>query len=389
MLSPSNEIGRNDPCYCGSGKKYKKCCITKESEVLKMAQAVLIKKAEQQKKLQDLGIFINFVNPVTYKHPATGKQHKVWGVGNKLYHTRRAEETFHEFIIDILRETLGKEWWEKEIATNDRHFIGKCFLAFQVWRQHNATNPASRVDENTFYGMPDGWSKSLLSLAFDVISLQHTQQLPESLLKMLRNKNEYQGARYEIAIAAIFARLDCKITFLNDQEKSKKHCEFIAKDVVTGSEIAVEAKSRHRAGVLHTLGVFDEAKAIRGDVNRFLKEALEQNPGDKPFMIFIDLNCLPTPKTELQQKQWFKDIKNMFGKYGISTPENPDQFNAIFFTNYSYHYQTDKEADRGETLSVIPNHTKQPMPHPLFINRLLSALDNYGAVPNIEEKNQF
>ena len=21
------DIGRNDPCYCGSGKKYKKCCL--------------------------------------------------------------------------------------------------------------------------------------------------------------------------------------------------------------------------------------------------------------------------------------------------------------------------------------------------------------------------
>ncbi|MBY6036514.1 SEC-C domain-containing protein [Fictibacillus nanhaiensis] len=25
-------IGRNDPCYCGSGKKYKKCCIHKEEQ---------------------------------------------------------------------------------------------------------------------------------------------------------------------------------------------------------------------------------------------------------------------------------------------------------------------------------------------------------------------
>jgi uncharacterized protein YchJ len=23
-------LSRNDPCYCGSGKKYKKCCINKE-----------------------------------------------------------------------------------------------------------------------------------------------------------------------------------------------------------------------------------------------------------------------------------------------------------------------------------------------------------------------
>ncbi|MFQ5796612.1 MAG: SEC-C metal-binding domain-containing protein, partial [Candidatus Bipolaricaulia bacterium] len=24
------EIGRNDPCPCGSGKKYKKCCLPKD-----------------------------------------------------------------------------------------------------------------------------------------------------------------------------------------------------------------------------------------------------------------------------------------------------------------------------------------------------------------------
>jgi uncharacterized protein YecA (UPF0149 family) len=22
-------VGRNDPCHCGSGKKYKKCCLLK------------------------------------------------------------------------------------------------------------------------------------------------------------------------------------------------------------------------------------------------------------------------------------------------------------------------------------------------------------------------
>jgi preprotein translocase subunit SecA len=28
----SKKIGRNDPCPCGSGKKYKKCCMNKEDE---------------------------------------------------------------------------------------------------------------------------------------------------------------------------------------------------------------------------------------------------------------------------------------------------------------------------------------------------------------------
>jgi len=26
-----NKLGRNDPCPCGSGKKYKKCCLGKKS----------------------------------------------------------------------------------------------------------------------------------------------------------------------------------------------------------------------------------------------------------------------------------------------------------------------------------------------------------------------
>ena len=29
LIAVSLEIGRNDPCSCGSGKKYKKCCINK------------------------------------------------------------------------------------------------------------------------------------------------------------------------------------------------------------------------------------------------------------------------------------------------------------------------------------------------------------------------
>jgi len=28
----SPKIGRNDPCPCGSGKKYKKCCINKTNQ---------------------------------------------------------------------------------------------------------------------------------------------------------------------------------------------------------------------------------------------------------------------------------------------------------------------------------------------------------------------
>jgi len=27
------KLGRNDPCHCGSGKKYKKCCLAKDAQI--------------------------------------------------------------------------------------------------------------------------------------------------------------------------------------------------------------------------------------------------------------------------------------------------------------------------------------------------------------------
>jgi len=32
-VTKRNKIGRNQKCFCGSGKKYKKCCINKRQEI--------------------------------------------------------------------------------------------------------------------------------------------------------------------------------------------------------------------------------------------------------------------------------------------------------------------------------------------------------------------
>jgi hypothetical protein len=32
-------LGRNDPCPCGSGKKYKQCCLAKDEEKARAARA--------------------------------------------------------------------------------------------------------------------------------------------------------------------------------------------------------------------------------------------------------------------------------------------------------------------------------------------------------------
>ncbi len=35
----SEKPGRNEPCHCGSGSKYKKCCLEKDDEAARVAAA--------------------------------------------------------------------------------------------------------------------------------------------------------------------------------------------------------------------------------------------------------------------------------------------------------------------------------------------------------------
>ncbi len=71
--------------------------------------------------------------------------------------------------------------------------------------------------------------------------------------------------------------------------------------------------------------------------------------------------------------------------YGAPTPENPDLYNAVFFTNYSYHYETEKEADRGdEPLFIISQVPKVPLPNFGLLNILINALNHYGNIPNLD-----
>jgi SEC-C motif len=51
-LFPSNSLGRNEPCHCGSGKKYKQCCLAKDEAAERAARAKAAEKAEKADKAE-------------------------------------------------------------------------------------------------------------------------------------------------------------------------------------------------------------------------------------------------------------------------------------------------------------------------------------------------
>jgi len=87
-----------------------------------------------------------------------------------------------------------------------------------------------------------GYAQALMQLSFDVFSLRQVGQLPESMIARLRDKKEFQGVRYEIAVASMFARAGFTIAFC-EPVHGQKICEFIARHP------AFEPSTRHGAEV--------------------------------------------------------------------------------------------------------------------------------------------
>jgi hypothetical protein len=343
-------------------------------EVIEHFQKVMLK----QQWLHEAGIYTHYVTPIIHQ----GK--KVWALGNRVFFKRPPRETFHEFIIDMLRLNLGQDWWEHQMSLPepDRHFIFKCFEQYFEWQKKNAPTAERIVD--MWSAPPDGWSKSLLALAWDFCSLIHARNLPEKLLDRLKSKDGYQGARYEIAIAAIFSRLNCSIEWQDqlEENKSKKHCEFIATHKPSGISVAVETKSKHRSGVIHMPGDQNEEDLVKSNISRQTKEAVSQAPDGTAFIAFVDLNSPSTPDQPIFAKPWANGVKQVLDK--VFEQDEQKICNAIFVTNYSYHYQTENEANKGEFIGRIAPDPKYPLPNNDFFDMLVGALNHYGRVPNLD-----
>lgn len=58
-----NKIGRNDPCHCASGLKYKKCCLKSKQNESENRQLHLVQAGLKQKAREDLSQKVVFLKP--------------------------------------------------------------------------------------------------------------------------------------------------------------------------------------------------------------------------------------------------------------------------------------------------------------------------------------
>ncbi|MDA2919834.1 SEC-C domain-containing protein [Desulfobacterota bacterium AH_259_B03_O07] len=371
----SKKLGRNDPCPCGSGKKFKNCCLDRIRIISPTNITNSVKKI--------IGTKLSPVEPYLHLLPSiVWKGYRWRTVFNRLYY-RPTIETFHEFLINIIKWAFGKTWWRQQIKLDEkaRHVVVKWAYAFaEVTKRY--TDEAHKIDSFTYETEAPGPAWALLSLGYDLFCLQTKNKLPNFMIQKLRTNKEFQSTRYEIATAAIMARAGFEISYLDELARRDKHCEFISSHKTFKIRVGVEAKSRRRKGVIHEQGNYDYTEDYKG-ILELVRRAKKQKPRGLPFFIFVDLNLPHCPGMPFYKKPWFKDIKRILEELGIPTTENPEPFTALIPTNFAHHYGTiDEVTYPGEYALIVSLYPEIPISDPRIFDILLETLKRYDRIPS-------
>jgi hypothetical protein len=375
------KIGRNDPCPCGSGRKYKKCCIglhivDQRPEKSPIDQGELLREHRRvmedfERRKRDRTATYGFVRPVI--STMVGDTRFV-GVGSTV-HWSKAWKTVPDFLSDYIKRTLGEEWGTAEIMKplTDRHPILQWYNSLCRFQERNR---ASLDSADVYTGEKDGPTAAYYQLAYDLYVLADHQKLQERIIERLKHPDLFQGARYELSVATHCIRAGFDIEYEDETDKSTKHTEFTATHIATGQRVSVEAKSRHRPGVLGQPGEVQEEP--RAGVRRILRRALEKTPLH-PYAVFVDLNLPPSEVTDIREVEWIQELQRDLR----DAPPGGHPYNLLMFTNYPHHYGVEAAPNPGPGYAAALSLNPQtPIQHPEALTALCEAVEQYGKIPN-------
>src|SRR6266542_284802 len=325
----STRPGRNDPCPCGSGKKFKKCHLGSESRITNSVQvdpAYRQRRMEatriQRERQQGLG------KPII---AAEFKGERFVAVKNTLFHSERFK-TFHDFLLRYIMAAFGPQWGTAELRKPEpeRHQIALWYQA--LCRHQRKFMSGSGNIESIPYS---GGTAAFMHLAYDLYSLDHNAELQERLLTRLRNPPTFSGARYETYVAAVFIRAGFDLVFENEQDGSTTHCEFTATHRRTGRRFSVEAKRR-------------QSRKLK--LGRLFNDALSKQ-ANHTRVVFMDVNTPDDGRGDVRPA--FLNIlqKRLRASEGTLLNGQPRPAAYVVITNTPWEYDLDGPAARSTYLA--------------------------------------
>lgn len=297
---------------------------------------------------------------------ASFQGHRFVAVGSRLYYDQKWQN-FTDFLIFYVKDVMGKEWWAAEAAKspNERHPIVKWHDHLVELQRDQQPDPKTGLVS----AVRDGILSALLALSYDLYVLRNYSKLQDEVVVRLRHRDQFQGARYELFVAATFIRASCEIAYEDESDGSKKHTEFVAKHQESGLELSVEAKARQR----HVRGDFDVA-TIRPGVRDLLLNAAAKGAAH-PLVVFVELNV--PPEDPKKQPSWVPHVDQVVQE--ITAEKGKSPFDVIVFTNRPHLY-----GETGEPDPAWHGYQKRPstsLVPEAIANAIGDAAAQYGNVP--------
>ncbi len=303
----SKKIGRNDPCPCGSGRKYKKCCMNKKTtdkDDLELFESRL--KAKQMQLIKQQGLGKQIISEIH-----KGKRYVAVGCG-LYYNDEKKWQTFHDFLSDYIKMVLDRMWGANELTKpfEERHPLIQWMNIASDYLKKNKTGISVKAC---------GSIAAINRLAYNLYLIAHNVELQEVLVKRLKNKDQFYGALYETQVAATLLLAGFTIKFENESDCTKTHCEFIATHPVSQEKYSVEVKRRN-------------ANKDNISIGNQLYKALCKST-DKKRIVFIEVNA---PSLENDIWNIVKELKEKEKTLKIKGKMSPSAYLCI--TNHSYEY---------------------------------------------------
>jgi hypothetical protein len=306
---------------------------------------------------------------------------------NTIWHYPQ-HETFHQFLDALVVGTFGREWFEEQLQLplkNQSAIVKwRTAMAELLRRPGDADDGVSKGHTLT------GPAKAYQCFGYDLYWLQLVHKLPHSIIGRLKDFGAFQGARYEVLIAAIFSRAGFEVEWIDDNKASGKHPEFIATHIVTGKKVGVETKSRQRPGAMNFIGTVSPETHLKGDVFDLYEKAIKQAPvGDIPFLIFIDANVPDSPQKGLPSYSdipvdtvpWMKEIRDRLVEIWNSATD-PTPESAVLITNFAFYYGDNASPSPGGMCAFFPSLRPRAsiLGDPMIVD-LIYCIQTYDTVP--------
>jgi hypothetical protein len=257
----------------------------------------------------------------------------------------------------VLKKTFGQEWLDQQFALplEERHVVTKWLSELTELQTRNT--PVHHQPGDRHVTTATGGAKHAILLGRDLYYLQRVERLPERLIDDLRNRDQFQGAWYEIAIAGALVLAGFEIAWL--LKKSEGHCEFTAYHRFTKEKFVVEAKSKHYPGILNHPG--NKPDELRVLAHRNFRDALKKGTDGLPFVIFVDVNMPPTDTIEEAEREWTFHMRKNIEPHGQDA-EHPAKFSFVVCTNFTWHQRIHDPATQWSPPFVYrPPHCEYPL----------------------------